>query len=126
MVGFTENGLKTRMKPSDVVETRRIPAHIQNLYPETLQIKDLRAIDRKSMFTFGTFTTADHLDVQFGKLSSATQLSRLEFVLRYFKLHQGQLHSEGCLERPTALLPALVSPLPATACTSAADHCSCT
>ena len=41
-----------------LVETRRIPAHITNLYPETLQIKDLRAIDRNSMLTFWTFTTA--------------------------------------------------------------------
>ena len=79
MVGFIENGLETCMKPSDVVETRRIPVHGPILYPEALKIKDLRAVDRVSMFAFWTFTTADHLDVRYE--SVAVQPSEVDSQL---------------------------------------------
>ena len=64
------------------METRRIPVHITNLYPETLQIKDLRATDRNSMFTLWTFTTAGRPDVHFPKLISAAQRGRVAFVVQ--------------------------------------------
>ena len=79
------------------METRRIPVHIANLYPRTLQIRDLRAIDRNSMFTFWTFTMGNHLDDQQQELSSATSGSRLVQLAHLSSRHLGRFSSEALL-----------------------------